>query len=178
MKPPRGRKVNASVWILLAALVAVTAAAFYKDPTLPLAGLRSTGRLLGSVWLELALGFLLAGMIDVLVPAATLTRWLGADAAGRGIFAGWAVGLLLPGGPYLVFPLIAGLHAKGAAPGALIALVSAKTLLSPVRALTYEAPLLGWPLTAARLLPALLVPPLLGLVGEVLFRWFGGQSRP
>jgi uncharacterized membrane protein YraQ (UPF0718 family) len=168
--------VNASLWILLGLLIVATAAAYLRDPALPLQGLRATGRMLGSVWMELAIGFLLAGMTDVLFPAATLTKWLGADGTGRGILAGWAIGLLLPGGPYVAFPVVAGLLAKGAAPGALIALVAAKTLLSPVRALTYEAPLLGWPLTAARLIPALFVPPLLGLVGEVLFRWFGGKA--
>ena len=35
--------------------------------------------------------------------------------------------------------------------------------------LTYEAPLLGWPLTLARCIPGLLVPPLLGLLGQWLF---------
>ena len=176
MKPNRGRTLNASLLVLLLLLVGVTVAAWVKDRGLPLEGLRTSARLLQSVWLELAIGFLVAGMVDVLIPAATLTRWLGGEALGRGIPAGWAIGLLLPGGPYLAFPVVAGLFAKGAAPGALIALISAKTLLSPVRALTYEAPLLGWPLTAARLLPALLVPPLLGLVGEVLFRLFGGRA--
>jgi uncharacterized protein len=175
MKPARGKRVNPSLLVLLALLIAVTGAAFLKDPNLPLAGLRATGRLFGSVWMELALGFLLAGMVDVLIPASTLTRWLGPESPARGLLAGWAIGLLLPGGPYLAFPVVAGLFAKGAAPGALIALVTAKTLLSPVRALTYEAPLLGWPLTAARLLPALLVPPLLGLIGEALFHAFGGK---
>ncbi len=170
--------MNANLLILLAVLLAATGVAFYRDPALPLQGLRASGRLLGSVWLEIALGFLLAGMVDVLFPAATLTRWLGGDAPGRGLLAGWAIGLLLPGGPYLLFPLVAGLHAKGASPGALIALVTAKTLLSPVRALTYEAPLLGWPLTAARLLPALIVPPLLGLAGEYLFRLFSSKPTP
>jgi uncharacterized protein len=170
--------VSVSLLILLALLIVATAAAFVKDPDLPLEGLRTSGRMLGSVWMELAVGFLLAGMVEVLFPAATLTRWLGGESLHRGILTGWAIGLLLPGGPYVAFPLVAGLFAKGAAPGALIALVSAKTLLSPVRALTYEAPLLGWPLTAARLLPALLVPPLLGLVGEGLFRLFGGRSPP
>ncbi len=168
--------MNASLWILLALLIIATTAAYLRDPGLPLQGLRATGRMLGSIWLELAIGFLLAGMTDVLFPAATLTRWLGPDSPGRGIFSGWAIGLLLPGGPYVAFPVVAGLFAKGAAPGALIALVAAKTLLSPVRALTYEAPLLGWPLTAARMIPALFVPPLLGVIGDVLFRAFGGKT--
>jgi hypothetical protein len=56
--------------------------------------------------------------------------------------------------------------------GALIALVSAKTLVSPIRMLTYEAPLLGWPLTLARLLPGLAVPPVLGVVGQWLYDAF------
>jgi uncharacterized protein len=170
--------VNANLLVLVGLLVAVTVAAFLKDPGLPVAGLRASGRLLGNVWLELVLGFLLAGMVEVTIPAATLTRWLGPESPARGLLAGWAIGLLLPGGPYLAFPVAAGLFAKGAAPGAVIALISAKTLLSPVRALTYEAPLLGWPLTAARMLPALLVPPLLGLIGDVLFRAFGGKPPP
>jgi uncharacterized protein len=178
MKPTRGRTVSVSLLVLLVLLIVVTAAAWVKDRSLPLEGLRTSGRLLQSVWLEIAVGFLLAGMVDVLIPAPTLTRWLGGEGLGRGIPAGWAIGLLLPGGPYLAFPLAAGLFAKGAAPGALIALISAKTLLSPIRVLTYEAPLLGWPLTAARLLPALLVPPLLGLIGEMLFRLFSGKPPP
>jgi uncharacterized membrane protein YraQ (UPF0718 family) len=68
-----------------------------------------------------------------------------------------------------VFPIVASLFAKGAGAGALIALISAKTLVSPIRMLTYEAPLLGWPLTLARLLPGLFLPPLLGIVGQWLF---------
>ena len=36
--------------------------------------------------------------------------------------------------------------------------------------LTYEAPLLGWPLTLSRLIPGMLVPPLVGLMGQFLYR--------
>jgi hypothetical protein len=53
--------------------------AVHKDATLPLAGLQAGARLFGGVWIELALGFVLAGMIDVLVPATSISRWLGAD---------------------------------------------------------------------------------------------------
>jgi len=69
----------------------------------------------------------------------------------------------------VVFPIVADLYRNGAAAGPLITLMSAKMLVSPIRTLTYEAPLLGWPLTLARLLPALVLPPILGLVGHWLF---------
>ncbi len=163
------RRVSPTTWILLALVLVALVLAYAKDPSLPVRGLQASGSLFGSVWLELALGFLLAGLIEVLVPAALVSRWLGAGGAGDGIFAGWAVGLALPGGPYLAFPVAAKLFDGGAAPGAIIALLTAKTLVSPVRMLTYEAPLLGWPLTLARFIPGVLLPPVLGWLGQWLY---------
>ena len=54
----------------------------------------------------------------------------------------------------------------------LITLLTAKTLVSPIRTLTYEAPLLGWPLTLARFVPGVLLPPVMGLIGQWLFGLF------
>ena len=113
----RRRRMDASLVILLALTLIALAVALARDPALVVRGFQSTGRLLGGVWIELALGFVLAGLIDVLVPAAALTRWLGDERLGQGIAVGWAAGLLLPGGPYLVFPVVANLFRSGAAPG-------------------------------------------------------------
>jgi uncharacterized membrane protein YraQ (UPF0718 family) len=104
-----------------------------------------------------------------LLPQPVISRWLGPEHPGRGILVGWGVGLIIPGGPYLVFPAVANLFRNGAAPGPLIALVTAKTLVSPIRMLTYEAPLLGWPLTLARFIPGVLLPPFMGLAGQWLY---------
>ena len=41
--------------------------------------------------------------------------------------------------------------------------------------LTYEAPLLGWPLTLARFIPGVLLPPFMGLLGQWLFAVFKGM---
>ncbi len=163
------RRVDASFWVLLGLVVAALAAAFTRDASLPLRGLAASGRLLRGVWLELALGFLLAGLIEVLIPAPVLMRWLGGERMGQGILVGWLAGLALPGGPYVFFPVVANLFRNGAAAGPLITLLTAKTLVSPIRMLTYEAPLLGWPLTLARCIPGLLLPPVLGLLGQWLY---------
>ena len=135
----------------------------------------ATGRLARGVWLDLVLGFLLAGILEVLIPQPVLSRWLGADRMARGILVGWVAGLVIPGGPYVLFPVVANLFRSGAAPGPLIALLTAKTLVSPIRMLTYEAPLLGWPLTLARFLPGVLLPPVMGLIGQWLFGFFSGR---
>jgi uncharacterized membrane protein YraQ (UPF0718 family) len=167
--------MDPSLLILSVLVVVVVGIGFARDPALPLRGLEASGRLLRGVWVELLLGFLLAGLLEVLIPPPALSRWLGAERLGQGILAGWAAGLMIPGGPYLLFPVAANLFRSGAAPGPLISLLTAKTLVSPIRMLTYEAPLLGWPLTLARILPALALPPILGLVGQWLFHLLNGD---
>jgi len=168
----RRRRMDASFFFLLGLTIAVLAFALFRDPALVSRGLQSSGRLFGGVWMELALGFVLAGLLDVLIPAPVLSRWLGDEHLGRGILIGWGAGLVMPGGPYLVFPVVANLLKGGAAPGPLIALLTAKTLVSPVRMLTYEAPLLGWPMTLARFIPGVLLPPALGWIGHWLYTFF------
>jgi uncharacterized membrane protein YraQ (UPF0718 family) len=167
--------MDVNTWILLALTVGALVFAYARRPSLAGDGLLAGGRLLRGVAPELLLGFALAGLVDVLIPSATMVRWLGAESSGRGILIGWGVGLIIPGGPYMFFPVAATLFRQGAAPAALLTLITAKTLISPIRMLTYEAPVLGWPLTLARLVPGLLLPPLVGLLGGLLYRWFADK---
>jgi uncharacterized membrane protein YraQ (UPF0718 family) len=168
--------MNASLIILLLLFVSIGVFAFAKDRSLPLQGFYASGRLFESVWVELLLGFLIAGFVDVLISPGQITAWLGTETSTRGILVGWMAGLVLAGGPYLLFPLAASLWKTGVPPGALIALITAKTLVSPVRILTYEAPLLGWRLTIARCVPALLIPPIMGILGQWIFTLFMRKS--
>ncbi|HEX2056133.1 MAG TPA: permease [Nitrospiraceae bacterium] len=166
------RTMDINLLILLSGTVLLAAAVLFRHPPLLGEALQSSVRLLGGVWPELLLGFLLAGLLEVLIPERRLVQWLGGQNILYGILAGWVIGLLLPGGPYLVFPIVANLLKQGAAPGPLIALLTAKVLLSPIRMLSYEAPLLGWPMTLSRLIPGLLIPPLLGLMGQWVYEMF------
>ena len=169
------RRVDPTLVILVSLVVLTTLLGFAKDSTLPLRGLMASVKLARGVWVELLLGFVLAGLLEVLIPQPVLSRWLGAEGLGRGIVVGWAAGLVIPGGPYLFFPVAANLFRSGAEPGPLIALLTAKTLVSPIRMLTYEAPLLGWPLTLARFIPGVLLPPVMGVLGQWLFTVLKGR---
>ena len=169
-RPRKRRTMDVNTWLLLALTVAALAVAYARRPSLAGEGLVAGGRMLRGVAPELLLGFALAGLVDVLIPSATMVRWLGTEASGRGILIGWGVGLIVPGGPYVFFPVAAQLFRQGAAPAALLTLITAKTLVSPIRMLTYEAPVLGWPLTFARLVPGVLAPPLIGWLGGLLYR--------
>jgi uncharacterized protein len=164
--------MDPSLLILLAMVLIAEIIAVMWRRDMPFEALKGSARLLRGVWLDLLLGFVFAGLADVLIPQPVLSRWLGSKRPTQAILVGWAAGLLLPGGPYLVFPILAGLFQKGAAPGPLITLITAKTLVSPIRMLTYEAPLLGWPLTLARFIPGVLLPPFMGMIGTWLFAVF------
>jgi uncharacterized protein len=129
--------------MLLAATCLLAGVVAMKDPALLSQGLEQSGRLLGGVLPELLLGFLIAGLIDVIVRQPALVRWLGEQHLAYGILAGCGVGLVVPGGPSLLFPLAATLLRQGAAPGPLIAMLTARILLSPIRMVSYEAPALG-----------------------------------
>ena len=77
------RRVDSSTWILLGLVVAAAVVAIARDASLPVRAIAASSRLLGNVWVDLALGFLLAGLIEVLIPPQTLTRWLGGERMGH-----------------------------------------------------------------------------------------------
>lgn len=168
----RGKKRMDSVGVMGGLTLLLVLLAFFKGPDVPLRGLQTTLGLLQDVWLPLLLGFCLAGFFDVLVPRELLVKWMGEQSGTRGILIGWLIGLLMPGGPYVVFPLAASLFKQGVEVGPLIAFITAKSLLSPTRLFAWEIPFLGWPLAVARAIPSFILPPLVGLVSQRLFLYF------
>lgn len=136
--------------------------------SLALAGLASGGRILLSVVPLLLAAFLIAGLIQVLVTQEMVTRWLGTESGWRGIALACLGGALMPGGPYVYYPIAAVLLKSGASLGVLVAFVTAKNLWSVSR-LPLEFALLGGRLTAVRFALTLVVPPLLGFLADWLF---------
>jgi uncharacterized membrane protein YraQ (UPF0718 family) len=111
---------------------------------------------------------LLAGLVQVLVSRELVERWLGSGSGWRGIALACIGGALMPGGPYVYYPIAAVLLNAGASVGVLVAFVTAKNLWSVSR-LPLEIALLGTHLTLVRVATTLIIPPLLGLLAEALF---------
>jgi uncharacterized membrane protein YraQ (UPF0718 family) len=169
----KGKKgVDSSIVVMGGLTLLLMILAYMKGPDLPLRGLQTSWTLLQDVWLPLLLGFLLAGFFDVLVSREFLVKWMGEQSGAKGILIGWLIGLAMPGGPYVVFPIAASLFSQGVGVGPLVTFITAKSLLSPTRLFSWEAPFLGWPFAAARAIPSLLLPPLVGLIGQRLFTYF------
>lgn len=116
----------------------------------------------------LVLAFLVSGMIQALVPATAILRWIGAGSGVRGILVGSVVGGLAPGGPYISMPIAAVLLQSGASVGTVVAFVTGWAMWAVTR-LPLEVGILGWRLTAARLVSTFFFPPLAGFIAQGLF---------
>jgi uncharacterized membrane protein YraQ (UPF0718 family) len=130
-------------------------------------GLRASGR--GALQLVplLAVVFLLAGLVEVLLPREMVAAWL-SDAAGlRGILVAWVAGALTPGGGPVGLPLAAALLRSGAGIGVVVTYVTSMSLLSFVR-VPLELGIYGERLTLFRMLSCILLPPIAGALARLL----------
>ncbi len=120
--------------------------------------------------------FLIAGLIQIFLTQENVSRWLGAESGWRGIVLACASGSLMPGGPFIYYPVAATLFRAGASLGVVVAFVSAKNLWPLVR-LPLEFALLGPRLTLVRLAVTLLAPPVLGFLAQGLLGHQGETIR-
>jgi len=117
----------------------------------------------------LIFAFIMAGMVQVLIPHEVMSKWLGAESGLRGIFIGTVAGGLTPGGPYTCLPIIAGLLRAGAGVGTMVAFITGWSLWAIVR-LPMEAGILGWRFAGVRLACTFFFPPIAGLLARMLFK--------
>jgi len=101
---------------------------------------------------------------------------LGEATGWKGIWLACLAGALMPGGPYVYYPIAAVLLHNGAGLGALVAFVAAKNLWSVSR-LPLEVALLGPKLTLVRFLGTLVIPPLIGALAQTLFGRYQERIR-
>jgi uncharacterized membrane protein YraQ (UPF0718 family) len=112
--------------------------------------------------------FLTAGLIQTLVSKEMVTKWLGAQSGWKGILIACIGGALIPGGPYVYYPIAGVLLQTGAGLGVLVSFVAAKNLWSVSR-IPMEIALLGTELTFTRFAITFIVPPIMGFLAETLF---------
>lgn len=115
--------------------------------------------------------FILAGMLRVLIPADLIAKWIGEESGLKGIFIGAAVGGLLPGGPFVAMPLVAGLGKLGASIPVLVAIMTGWSLFAVSR-LPLELGILGPKFTLIRLGSVFIFAPLAGLVAKLIIKIF------
>jgi uncharacterized membrane protein YraQ (UPF0718 family) len=134
-----------------------------------IAGLKAAFSILIEILPMLILAFIVAGMVQVLLPKELIGKWIGADSGIRGILLGTLAGGITPGGPYVSLPLVAGFFSAGAGIGTMVAFVTAWSTYAVAR-LPLEVGILGWRFTLIRLACTFFMPPLAGLLAHMVFR--------
>jgi uncharacterized membrane protein YraQ (UPF0718 family) len=112
--------------------------------------------------------FIVAGMIQTLLPREVIAKWVGAESGFRGILIGSVAGGLSPGGPFVSLPIAAGLLKAGAGVGTMVAYLTGWSLWAVAR-LPMEVGILGWKLTLICLSSTLIFPPIAGLIAQTFF---------
>jgi uncharacterized membrane protein YraQ (UPF0718 family) len=153
---------------MTAAIVALTGLAYLRGGLdLVVEGLQRSGLTLVKVVPLLAAAFLLAGLIQVMISHDFIQRWLGTGSGLKGLLLGAAAGALVPGGPYITYPIAASFFIGGAEIGTVMAFIAAKTVWTLSR-LPMEVALLGPHITLVRYAVTLVVPVVVGLLANLL----------
>ena len=141
--------------------------AYYKGEGQHIIGMRSALRMTVQILPLLIFAFIVAGMVQVLVPQEILSEWVGAESGLRGIFIGTVTGALAPGGPYVSLPVAAGLLQAGAGVGTMVAFLTGWSLWAVSR-LPMEVGIMGWRFTLIRIASTFFFPPIAGLIAQVI----------
>jgi len=116
----------------------------------------------------LVLAYIIVGYVTVLLPREGLQEWLGPHSGLKGLLMAEALGILVPGGPYVVLPLIGTLHQLGTGLGPTVTLFSAWACISLLNS-AWEIRFMGLRYTLVRTLLTLIFPALSGLLAQSLF---------
>jgi uncharacterized membrane protein YraQ (UPF0718 family) len=131
-------------------------------------GLKSAVSMTIEILPLLVFAFIVAGMVQILLPRELLSKWVGTESGMRGIFIGTIAGGLSPGGPYVSLPVVAGLLRAGASVGTMVAFLTGWSLWAVSR-LPMDIGILGWRFTLIRVACTFFFPPIAGYLARVLF---------
>jgi len=164
---------DAQLGFMLALLVLLVGlAALRGGAPLVRQGLGDGGALLLRYAAIIGVSFLAAGLVQSLIPLDWVQSALGRDVGLRGLAIATAAGIITPAGPFVSMPIAAVLIRAGAAPSAVVAFLTAWSLLAVHRLVAWEVPILGWRIAALRYGVSLLLPILAGLGTRLVVRGF------
>lgn len=179
--PPVRRKRRAFDWptaVLVAIVASAAAYVFWRDgPAQSLEVVWADTGLFARMLPNVLAGCLIAALVAVLLPRETIVRWVGKDSGLKGILIAAGAGIIVPGGPYTIYPLAAAFLGAGADVAAVVTLITSWTTIGLSRALVWELPFLGFDFVLWRWLAALPLAVLAGLIVRVIERYWHAKAR-
>jgi uncharacterized membrane protein YraQ (UPF0718 family) len=162
---------DGTFWILVALLVALCGLAFARGGTPMLSESLGSGvRLFLRFGAVIFVSFLVAGVAEALVPREWVSSALGQDSGWRGLILATVAGIATPSGPFVSMPIAAGMLRSGAAPAAVVAFLSAWSLLALHRLVAWEVPILGFRFAFTRWALCLVLPVTAGALARLVLR--------
>ena len=161
--------MDTSTVVMMAAAVIALAVVYFKSPEAASKGLNATGSLILEITPRMIAAFLLAGLVQAIVPQEVIVRWMGHGTGFKGILIGMTLGGVTPGGPMTHFPVIATFYKMGVGIGPLVAYLTAWSLFGLQRIIMWEIPFLGAKVVAIRFAVSFLFPLLAGWLCELVW---------
>lgn len=155
------------VFLAAVALIAF-GATLRRGPGMARKVVTDTGQSLVKMLPMFAVALPMAAFLAELIPADAAVAWIGPDSGFMGIMVASAAGGFMPGGPFVTFPLVLAFAKAGAGVPQMAALITGWSIFAIHRIVTWEYPVLGWRFVALRLLAALPLPVLAGLLAEAV----------
>jgi uncharacterized membrane protein YraQ (UPF0718 family) len=159
--------MNTTTLVIAGLALTLLIVTLLRDQRLAVEGIRLAGATLWQNLILLLAGFLLAGLLQVLLPKELISNWLGDAAGAKAIWIGCLAGGIFPGSPYSTFPIVASLYQAGAGLGAVVGFITAWSLWSFTR-LPIEIALINPKVALIRYAITFLVPPAAGYLAHGL----------
>ncbi len=163
--------IDATFLLLLALLAGLGFLAYARGGTQLLSeGLRGGFDLLLRFAPLIVISFLAAGFAERLIPQEWVRERLGQGSGLVGILLGTGAGVITPGGPFVSMPVAAVMLRACAGSGAVVAFLTAWSLLALHRFVAWEVPILGWRFAALRYGVCIALPVAAGMLARAFSR--------
>lgn len=171
--PPRRRR-RAFDWstLIIAAVALVAAATVYvRDGWRHFLVIFSGDLMLfGEMLPKVLAGCLIGAFVTLLLPRELVARWVGQESGFTGLLIAAFFGFLLPGGPITIYPVAGAFLTMGADAGAVVSFITSWTLCGYTRALVWELPFFGPHFVIWRIVEAVPLPIIAGLLARGVVR--------
>jgi uncharacterized membrane protein YraQ (UPF0718 family) len=171
---PQRRRRRAFDWSTAAIAffaLAAAAAVYWRDGAEHfLAILGGDLSLFGEMLPKVLAGCLIGAFVTLILPRELVARWVGHESGLTGLLIAVLFGFILPGGPITIYPVAGAFLVMGADAGAVVAFIVSWTLIGYTRALVWELPFFGYEFVIWRIVAALPLPIIAGLLARMAVR--------
>ena len=162
--------MNASNIILVVIAFILLIVTYLQGKGICISGLKISGKMFIDVLPLLIAAFIIAGLVQVLLPKEIISNWFSDKAGFKGIVIACFAGAITPGGPYVSFPIAFSLYKSGAGIGCVVAYLAAWKMWM-IAGIPFEIAFLGPRITLFLRASLFVFPPIAGFVAWRLSSW-------